>query len=58
MVFLKHLHDQDDLATRVYPANVIIIHSLYDILDIDHPNEGQLNRSIINLITATFFWLL
>ena len=47
--FLKCLRDQDDPATRAYPANVPILHGLYSALDTDHPNEGQINQSLIDL---------
>ena len=55
--FLKHLHDQDDPA-RAYPANVTILHGLYNVLDTEHANAGQIKKSIIVLIIAAFFWLL
>lgn len=56
--FLKGLRDKDDPASRSYPANVTIIRALYDALDICHQEEGQLNRTTIDLIIVAFYWLL
>jgi len=56
--FLKRLRDQDEPAKHAYPANVTILRALYETLDTDHPNEGQINKNIIDLTIAAFFWLL
>ena len=56
--FLKRLRDTDDPAARAYPANVTILRALYQVLDTAHPTEGQLNKSIIDLTVAAFYWLL
>jgi hypothetical protein len=56
--FLKALRDQDDPATRAYPANITILRGLPAALDTDHATAGQLNKTVIDLITVAFFWLL
>ena len=56
--FLKRLSDEDDPASRAYPANVLVIRALYDVLDVDDPKWGALNRHIIDLIIVAFYWLL
>ena len=56
--FLKRLSDEDDPASRAHPANILVIQALCDILDVDDPKHGTLNRHIIDLIIVAFYWLL
>ena len=56
--FLKRLSDKDDPASRACPANVLVIGALCDILDVDDPKWGALNRHVIDLIIVAFHWLL
>lgn len=56
--FLKAMRDEDDPASRSYPANITIIRQLFEILDTDHAIHGQANRHAIDLTIVGFFWLL
>ena len=56
--FYKSLQRDDDPDSRSYPANILIIRELYEVLDIDHAVMGVLNKQIIDLIIVAFFWLL
>jgi hypothetical protein len=56
--FLKRLSDQDIPASRTYPANITIVQGLSEALDTSHPELGELNSHVIDLIIVAFFWLL
>ena len=56
--FLQRLQDEDDPASRVYPANVTILRSMYDCLDTDHAVEGVTNQVTIDLCIIGFYWML
>ena len=56
--FLKRLKDQDDPATRAYPANLTILRGLLDALALDDPEYGTLNAHVIDLIIVAYYWLL
>ena len=56
--FFKACRDQDSPSTRSYPANISILDHLYQVLDLDHPSDGTLNRHTIDLIIVAFYWLL
>lgn len=56
--FLKTLKDQDDPATRAYPANVSLLRQLPHVLLIDHRLLGEFNLHVADLIVAAFYFLL
>jgi len=56
--FIKRLNDEDEPATRAYPANLTIIEALFDVLDTAHPEWGTLNAHLIDLNIVAFYWLL
>ena len=56
--YLKSITDEDDPASRVYPANITIVRRLPDVLDTDDAKSGGTNRHVIDLIIIAFFWLL
>lgn len=56
--FLKSLRNKDDPAKRSYPANITIIRHLFEVLDYDHPTDGQANFHVIYLTIIAFYWLL
>jgi hypothetical protein len=56
--FLKRLRDEDDPATRAYPANLTILRGLLDALDIGDDEHGALNSHLIDLIIVAYYWLL
>jgi hypothetical protein len=56
--FLKRLSDDDDPASRTYPANITIIQGLLAALATEDPVFGALNTYVIDLIIVAFFWLL
>ncbi len=56
--FYKSMERTDDPESRSYPANILIIRELYEVLDTDHEVLGTLNQRIIDLIIVAFFWLL
>ncbi len=49
---------EEEPESRSYPAIILIIRELYEVLDTEHEVYGVLNKHIINLIIVTFFWLL
>ena len=55
---LKTLRDEDDPASRVYPCNMSIIRQLPLSLDLNHPRDGVLNRTVVDLTIVAFYWLL
>ena len=54
----KTFRDEDSPAGRVYPCNMSIIRALPDTLDTDHPADGILNQTVIDLTIVAFYWLL
>lgn len=56
--FLKALRDEDDPATRAYPANVSILRQLYTVLDFEDDEFGPLNEHVADLVVVAFFFLL
>ena len=56
--FFDSLEKRDDPASHAYPANIIILRQMYEELELDDPIDGPVNRHVINLSIAGFFWLL
>ena len=56
--FLKGLRDKDDPAKRSYPANIPIVRNLWNILGVDDPIYGRVNRHVCDLTIIAFYWLL
>ena len=56
--FLKAMRDEDDPASRVYPANLTIIRALPLVLDFDDPDQGVAETAVFDLIIVAFFWLM
>ena len=56
--FLKAMRDEDDPSLRAYPANVMVIEALSELLDLTDARWGTFNAHVRDLIIVAFFWLL
>ena len=56
--YLAALRNEDDPASRVQPINTTILENLYEVLDFEHPIDGEANRATVDLTIAAFFWLM
>ena len=54
----KTFRDEDTPAGRVYPCNMSIIRELPNTLDTQHPKDGVLNSTVIDLTIVAFYWLM
>jgi len=56
--FLSALADEDDPATRAYPANLAIVRRVADVLDFGDAKHGRAYLHTADLCFVGFYWLL